>query len=75
MLEGRIFIVRIDVNFSTIQQTDYISQLYIDIVYFKSDDNVMLAALSRINKIGMPTILTPKVIEESQANDTELQVD
>lgn len=42
-----------------IRQLDYISQFSTDIVYVKGEDNVVADALSRINAIEMPSVLTP----------------
>lgn len=54
------------------RQLDLISQLSTVIVYVKGNENTVIDALSRINAIDMPTVLTPLAIHEAQQNNQEL---
>lgn len=56
-----------------IRQLDFISQFTTDIIHVKGSDNTVADALSRINAISMPSLLTSESIFEEQQKDEELQ--
>ncbi|XP_032688866.1 uncharacterized protein LOC116852521 [Odontomachus brunneus] len=86
ILEGRFFTVRTDhrpLTFAAQQksdkaspraqrQLDYILQYNIKFEAVRGDDNLVADALSRIETVGMPTILDATLIQQAQASDSEL---
>lgn len=54
------------------RQLEYISQFTTVINHVKGEDNIVADALSRVEAINMPTILSAKVIAEAQNTDPEL---
>lgn len=54
-------------------QLSYISQFSTDISYVKSEDNIVADALSRIEAINMPTLLSGKEIQTAQEADDEFK--
>lgn len=55
-----------------LRQLEYISQYTTEILHVKGEDNIVADALSRVEAINMPTILTAETIADAQRDDREL---
>lgn len=87
VLEGRPFIIKTDhrplvhafaqradrASPRQLNQLGFISQFTTEIVHVSGSDNIVADALSRINAIDMPTILSTVDIKSAQETDSELQ--
>ncbi|XP_029670938.1 uncharacterized protein LOC115240109, partial [Formica exsecta] len=85
VLESRKFIIRTDhkplihaflqradkASPRQLRQLDLISQFSTEIIHVNGKENVVADALSRIEAIGMPTVLSPQTIMEEQQSDQE----
>lgn len=55
-----------------LRQLQFISQFTTDIQHVKGEDNIVADALSRVEAISMPTVLSARAIAEAQQDDSEL---
>jgi len=55
------------------RQLDFISQFSTEIIYIKGDNNIIADALSRMNAINMPIIVTTEELAHKQETDEELK--
>lgn len=87
LVDGRRFIIKTDhkplifafkqkndkASPRQLRHLDYISQFSTEILHVAGSENIVADALSRLNQIGMPTILDSKAIAKAQEKDDELQ--